>query len=61
LILLGKGGGMLKGGIHLKAPDGTPMANAFLTIADGFGLGLQSFGDSTARMDLNAAIETTVA
>jgi hypothetical protein len=37
------------------------MANAFLTIADGFGLGLQSFGDSTARMDLNAAIETTVA
>jgi len=61
LILLGRGGGMLKGGLHLKAPDGAPMANAFLTIADGLGLGLQTFGDSTARMDLNAITETTVA
>ena len=61
LILLGKGGGMLKGGLHLKAPDGTPMANAFMTLADGLGLNLPSLGDSTGRMDLNAAVETTVA
>ena len=47
LFLLGNGGGMLKGGLHMKAPDGTPMANAFLTLADGLGLELQSFGDST--------------
>jgi hypothetical protein len=61
LILLGKGGGMLKGGLHLKAPDGTPMANAFMTIADGLTLDLQSFGDSTGRMELNSVPETTVA
>jgi hypothetical protein len=61
LFLAGKGGGMLKGGLHLKAPDGTAMANAFLTIADGLGLELKGFGDSTGRFELNSAPETTVA
>jgi hypothetical protein len=37
------------------------MANAFLTLADGLGLDLKSFGDSTGRLELNAAPETTVA
>jgi hypothetical protein len=37
------------------------MANAFLTIADGLGLELQGFGDSTGRFELNSAPETTVA
>ena len=27
LILLGKGGGMLEGGVHVKAANDTPMAN----------------------------------
>jgi hypothetical protein len=61
LFLAGKGGGMLKGGIHHKAPDGTPMANVFMTLADGLGLDLKSFGDSTGRYELNSAPETTVA
>jgi hypothetical protein len=61
LFLAGKGGGMLKGGLHLKAADGTPMANVFMTIADGLALDLKSFGDSTGRLELNSAPETTVA
>jgi hypothetical protein len=61
LFLAGRGAGMLKGGLHLKAPDGTPMANVFMTIADGLGLELKSFGDSTGRFELNSAPETTVA
>jgi hypothetical protein len=60
LFLAGKGGGMLKGGLHLKAPDGTSMANVFLTLADGLGLNLKSFGDSTGRFELNSAAETTL-
>ena len=32
LILLGHANGALKGNLHLKAADGTPMANAFLTM-----------------------------
>jgi hypothetical protein len=61
LFLVGKGGNIVKGGLHHKAPDGTPMANVFMTLADGLGLELQSFGDSTGRFDLNAAADTTVA
>ena len=62
LFLAGHAGGQLKGGRHLKAADGTPMANAFLTMLHMLGLDDQaSFGDSTGGMDLNAAPESTVA
>jgi hypothetical protein len=62
LILAGHGGGALKGGLHVKAADGTPMANAMLTVAHAIGLdGVKTLGDSTAAMDLNSATETTVA
>jgi hypothetical protein len=37
------------------------MANAMLGALRGVGLDLQSFGDSSAVMDLNKAPETTVA
>ena len=48
LFLAGKAGGQLKGGLHIKAPDGTPMANVFLTMrADAGHEDLKSFGDST--------------
>ena len=60
LFLAGHGGGILKGGLHLKAADGTPMANVFLTLAQGLGLELASFGDSTGAFNVNAAPETTV-
>jgi hypothetical protein len=62
LFLAGHAGGALKGGLHVKAADGTPMANALLTVAHALGLeDTKSIGDSTAPMDLNAATETTVA
>jgi hypothetical protein len=61
LFLAGHAGGALRGGLHVKAADGTPMANVFLTLAHGLGLELESFGDSTGELDLNAAVETTVA
>jgi hypothetical protein len=61
LFLAGHGGGILKGGLHLKAADGTPMANTFLTLAHGLGLDLPSFGDSTGEFSLNSTPETTVA
>ena len=55
LILLGHAGGKLKGGLHLRAKDETPMANAMLSMLHTLGLDdLKSFGDSTAPFDLNA-------
>ncbi|MGH9349535.1 MAG: DUF1552 domain-containing protein, partial [Vicinamibacterales bacterium] len=62
LFLAGHAGGQLKGGLHVKAPDGTPMADAMLSILHMLGLDdLEQFGDSTGTFDLNMAPETTVA
>jgi len=62
LFLAGKAGGALKGGLHLKAADGTPMANAFLSVLQDIGLtDLKQFGDSTARFELKSAPENTAA
>jgi hypothetical protein len=53
LLLLGKAGGRLKGNLHLKAADGTPMANVFLTAMHMIGLDdVKQFGDSTSEFDL---------
>ena len=50
LIVLGGANGQLKGGVHLKAPDGTPMANAMLTMLQKLGMDdLEHFGDSTSE------------
>jgi hypothetical protein len=60
LFLAGHAGGALKGGVHVKAADGTPMANAFLAVAqNALGLDINGFGDSTGVMDLNGIQDTT--
>jgi hypothetical protein len=62
LFLAGHMGGRLKGGVHLKAPDGTPMANVFLSLMHKLGLDdMDKFGDSTGEFDLDAVPETTLA
>jgi hypothetical protein len=62
LIMLGHAGGLLDGGVHVKAPSGTPMANVFLTLLHGLGLSdLESFGDSTGEFSLTAPETTTAA
>jgi len=62
LFFVGRAGGALKGGLHIKATEGTPMANAMLAAMQGIGLtDLPSFGDSTRAMDLNELQVTTAA
>jgi hypothetical protein len=63
LFLAGHAGGKLKGHLHIKAADGTPMANPMLSMLHMLGLeDVRSFGDSTEAMDLNSAgASTTVA
>ena len=53
MILAGHAGGALKGHLHVRAPDGTPTANMYLTLLHRLGLDdLQSFGDSTGELAL---------
>jgi hypothetical protein len=54
LVVLGGGHGRLPGNLHLKAPAGTPMANAMLTVMHAIGLtDVQQFGDSTGEFSLS--------
>jgi hypothetical protein len=53
LFLAGHAGGRLPGHLHIKAPDGTPAANLYLTMLHKLGLeDLTSFGDSTGPLTL---------
>jgi hypothetical protein len=55
LFLAGHAGGRLKGGLHLKAADGTPMANVFVPLMHMLGLDdIKTIGDSNGLFDLNA-------
>jgi hypothetical protein len=55
LVLFGKANGALKGNAHLKAEDGTPMANVMLTLLHTLGVDdIKSFGDSTGDFSLKA-------
>jgi hypothetical protein len=54
MILLGGGAGRLQGDVHLKAPDGTPMANVMLSLLHKLGRDdMKSFGDSTGEFALS--------
>ena len=62
LFFAGKGAGALRGGLHLKAAAGTPMANAFLALLHGLGFDdLKSFGDSTGALSLTTVPASTAA
>ena len=60
LVLLGKANGRLEGNVHLKAPDGTPMANAMLSMMHVLGHDdMESLGDSTGALPLSVPASTT--
>jgi len=53
LFLAGHAGGAIKGRLHVRAPDGTPSANLYLTLLHKLGLGhIESFGDSTGEIEV---------
>jgi hypothetical protein len=52
LMLLGRANGQLKGNLHIKAADGTPMANVMLKVLHMLGVEMETFGDSTGEFAL---------
>ncbi len=50
ILVLGKGGGTLKTGRHVRYPKETPLTNLYLSLLDRVGVSLPSFGDSTGRL-----------
>ena len=54
LILMGHANGALEGNLHLRAPQGTPMANVFLSLMHRIGHDdMEWFGDSTDEFSLS--------
>jgi len=54
ILLVGGGGGRIKGGRHLAYPKDTPMTNLYLTLLDMLGMPLENLGDSSGKLELLA-------
>ena len=52
LLVMGGANGVHQGGKHVKAKDGTPMANAMLNVLNQLGHELDSFGDSDGELSI---------
>jgi hypothetical protein len=50
-IIVGKGGGYIRGGRRIVYRKETPMSNLFVTLMDRMGAPVEYFGDSTGRLD----------
>ncbi len=50
IIIAGSGGGKLKSGLHINMPEGTPLANMWLTQANALGVGMERFAESTSEI-----------
>ena len=50
----GANGRLAKGGNHIKAPDGTPLANVLLSAMHMLGMDDESLGDSTGAFAMSA-------
>jgi hypothetical protein len=52
LFLAGHANGKLKGNLHVREKDGTPIANVYLSMLHKLGVDVPSFGDSTGEVSI---------
>jgi hypothetical protein len=52
VLLVGGGGGKIKGGHHLRYRADTPMTNLYLTLADMMGVPVDSLSTSTGKLEV---------
>ncbi len=50
ILLVGRGGGSVRAGRHLRYPRNTPLCNLFVELLDRMGCPVESFGDSNGRL-----------
>ena len=51
ILLAGGANGKLKGGRHIRAAEGTPLSNLYMSMLDKLGVPADSIGDSTGRLE----------
>jgi uncharacterized protein DUF1552 len=52
IVVVGGGGGRLKGGRHMRFAKDTPMNNLHMSLLDKVGVDVEKFGDGTGKVDL---------
>ncbi len=52
ILLVGKGGGTIEGGRHIKVARETPLTNLYLALFDRMGAPTDKFGDSTGKLKI---------
>lgn len=55
-VVVGGGAGTLKGGRHLRYKDDTSITNLYVSVLDKLGVPVETFGDSTGKLDVLAGI-----
>ena len=53
-VVVGSGGGRIKGGRHLRYPAYTPQNNLWISLLEKAGVPMEKYGDSTGRIELDA-------
>ena len=56
VLVVGGGGGRLRGGRHVRCAESTPMSNLHLTLMDTLGLAVERFGNSTGALDATVSL-----
>ena len=52
ILLGGRGGGSVQSGRHVASPKNTPLCNLYVSLLDGIGTPVKSFGDSTGPLPI---------
>ncbi|MXY16338.1 MAG: DUF1552 domain-containing protein, partial [Acidobacteria bacterium] len=52
IVLAGGGAGTIKGGRHVRAAEGTPLANLHLAVLEKMGIRAESLGNSTGQLPI---------
>jgi hypothetical protein len=50
ILLVGRGGGSIRAGRHVRYPRNTPVCNLYIELLDRMGCPVESFGDSNGRL-----------
>ena len=51
IVMVGGGGGTLKGGRHLRYANDTPLTNLYVSVLGKLGMPVEQFGDSTGKLE----------
>jgi hypothetical protein len=52
LVLVGSGATGIRGGRHVRYPENTPIANLYIALLEKLGIHVDSFGDSSGKLDI---------